>query len=206
MADACLHSAACYIVKMSARPIPAPVSVEDYLAGELASEIKHEYLGGAMHAMSGGSIRHTRIASNAHGSLFGSLRGKTCEAFQSDAKVRIQLLNQTRFYYPDAQVVCDSNPGNAQFQERPVVIVKVLSPSTRRIDLGEKRDAYLTLPSLKVLLLVEADAPHVWAHRRLEDGTFANEVYSGLEAIIPLPEVDASLPLADLYDRVTFED
>ena len=191
---------------MSAHPIPTPVSVEDYLKGELVSGIKHEYLGGAVHAMSGGTSQHALISGNAFGCLFGSLKGKPCRPFGSDAKVRVELPKQTRFYYPDTHVVCDSPPGNALFHVNPVVIVEVLSPSTRRIDLGEKRDAYLTIPSLKVLLLVETEAPHVWAHRRLDDGTFANEVYSGHEAVIPLPEVEASLPLADLYDRVTFED
>jgi len=191
---------------MSARAIPAPISVDDYLAGELVSAVKHEYLGGAVHAMSGGSDQHAQISSNAVGSLFGSLRGKSCRPLNSDALVRIQLPGQTRFYYPDAQVVCDSNPGNAQYQDHPVIVVEVLSPSTRRLDLTEKRDTYLTVPSLRVLLLVETDAPHVWANRRQPDGTFATEIHSGLDAVIPLPEVDTALPLADLYDRITFED
>jgi Uma2 family endonuclease len=78
----------------------------------------------------------------------------------------------------------------------------VLSDSTRRADLGEKRDAYLTIPSLKVLLFVEPEAPAVTLHRRLLEGGFTIESYSGLDAIIPLPEIEAYLSLADLYERV----
>ncbi len=191
---------------MSAHAIPAPLSIDDYLAGELASDVKHEYLGGAVHAMSGGSNQHGEVAANAVVALGAGLRGKPCRALTSDTKIRIDLPNQTRFYYADAFVVCDRTAKHLLYQQHPVVIVEVLSPSTRRIDLTEKRDAYLTIPSLKVLLLVETEAPHVWAHRRQDDGTFSTEVFSGLEAVIPLPEIEAALPLVDLYDRVSFEE
>jgi hypothetical protein len=43
---------------------PAPISVDDYLAGELISEVKHEYLGGEVHAMAGASNRHNKVAMN----------------------------------------------------------------------------------------------------------------------------------------------
>jgi Uma2 family endonuclease len=77
----------------------------------------------------------------------------------------------------------------------------VLSESTRRADLGEKRDTYLTIPSLKVLLLVESEEIAVTVHRRRVEGDFAVEYHAGLEAVIPLPEIEAELPLADLYER-----
>ena len=83
-------------------------------------------------------------------------------------------------------------------------LFEVLSDSTRRADLGEKRDAYLTIPSLKVLLFVETDSPAVTVYRRQPEGGFALEYHSGLEAIIPLPEIAAALPLAELYERVEF--
>ena len=73
-----------------------------------------------------------------------------------------------------------------------------------RADLGEKRDAYLMLPSLKVLLFVEPEKPSVTLHRRKPGGGFVIEHHLGLDAVIPLPEIDASLALADLYDRVEF--
>ena len=65
-------------------------------------------------------------------------------------KVRIQLPSQIRFYYPDVSVICRSNPPNDSFQDEPVLVVEVLSRKTRRIEEGEKKDAYLTIPSLSV--------------------------------------------------------
>jgi Uma2 family endonuclease len=179
------------------------VSVEDYLNGELDSPIKHEYLGGVIYAMAGARNAHNLIASNTLIALGGRLHGKKCRAFNSDTKVRVQLPNQIRFYYPDAQVSCRPNPAGDSFQDEPIVLAEVLSRRTRRIDEGEKKDAYLTIPSLAVYLLIEQDEPAVVVHRRLADG-FVREVYQGLDAIIPLPEIAIDLPLAEIYEGVEF--
>ena len=187
---------------MTALKYPQSVSISDYLAGEEASAEKHEYLGGVVHAMAGGSNRHNAIATNALISLGAALRGKPCRPFNSDTKVRIECPDHTRFYYPDAMVVCTLNPPEDHFQEHPVVVIEVLSEATRRADLGEKRDAYLTISSLKVLMLVDAEEVRVTVHRRRTEGGFAVEVFSGLEAVIPLPEIDAELPLAELFEDV----
>ena len=189
---------------MNALRQPDSITVIDYLAGEEISDMKHEYLGGTVYAMAGATIRHNNIALNCLASLHGKLRGKSCQPFNSDTKVRIEFPDHSRFYYPDAMVVCQSNPDSDHFQTQSVVIIEVLSDSTRRADLGEKRDAYLTIPSLKVLLFVESEAPAITLHRRLLEGGFTIERHSGLDAIVPLPEIEASLSLADLYERVEF--
>ncbi len=189
---------------MTALRHPSLVTVSDYLTGEEGSDVKHEYLGGVVHAMAGGSNRHSAISSNALAALAARLRGKDCRPFNSDAKVRIELPDHTRFYYPDAMVVCHRNPDTDHFQDYPVVVVEVLSESTRRIDLTEKKDAYLTIGTLKELIFIEQDEPRILAYRRKSSGGFDMEEYLGLEAVIPLPEIDAELPLAEVYDRVAF--
>jgi Uma2 family endonuclease len=188
---------------LGVRP-PDFISPNDYLAGEELSETKHEYLGGTVHAMAGASIRHNNIALNCTASLHGKLRGKPCRPQNSDTKIRIEFPDHTRFYYPDAMVVCQSNPDTDHFQTLPVVIIEVLSDSTLRTDLGEKRDAYLTIPSLKVLLFVEPDTPSVTLYRRIPEGGFTTERHAGLDADIPLPEIQTSLSLAELYENVDF--
>lgn len=189
---------------MTALEHPVLITIEDYLAGEETSDVKHEYLGGTVHAMAGATNQHNFIATNSIISLGSQLRGKLCRPLNSDVKVRIEFPDHTRFYYPDALVVCHSNPSTDHFQDQPVVVIEVLSDSTRRTDLGEKRDAYLALPSLKVLLFVEPGKPSVSLHRRKSGGGFAIEYHVGLDAVIPLPEIEASLALAELYDRVEF--
>lgn len=180
-----------------------PISVEDYLAGELVSPIKHEYLGGVVFAMAGARNVHNLIATNALVSLGARLRGQRCRSYNSDTKIRVRLPTHVRFYYPDVSVVCRPNPQTDSFQDEPAVIVEVLSQKTRRIDEGEKKDAYLTIPSLCVYALVEQEMPAVVVFRRTEQG-FVREVHEGLDAVIPLGEIETALPLAEVYDTVEF--
>jgi Uma2 family endonuclease len=188
---------------MSTAPKRSPISVEDYLAGELVSPIKHEYIGGVVYAMAGARNQHNRIASNVLVALGVRLRGKPCQPWNSDTKIRVRLPSHVRFYYPDVSVVCRPNPPEDSFQDDPAVLVEVPSPKTRRIDEGEKKDAYLTIPTLGVYLLVETESPTVVAFRRTEAG-FVREVYQGLDAVIPLPEIEVELPLAEIYAGVAF--
>ena len=187
---------------MTALKQPNSLTIAEYLAGEELGGVKHEYLGGTVHAMAGASNQHNAIAVNALGFLMAKLRGKSCRPFNSDTKVRIEYPDHTRFYYPDVMVVCHPNPRTDHFQDQPVVVIEVLSDSTRRTDLGEKRDAYLTISSLKVLIFVEPDSHEVIVHRRRSEGGFAVEAYGDLNEIIHLPEIDANLSLAELYEQV----
>ncbi|MCI0377015.1 MAG: Uma2 family endonuclease [Gemmataceae bacterium] len=179
------------------------VSVEDYLAGELASPIKHEYLGGVVYAMAGARNVHNLIASNTLVALGVRLRGKRCRPYNSDTKIRVRLPNQIRFYYPEVSVICRPNPPGDTFQDEPAALFEVLSRRTRRIDEGEKKDAYLTIPSLSLYVLIEPDTPAVVAYRRTEQG-FVREVYQGIDAVLPLSEIEIELPLAEVYDGVEF--
>src|SRR5437016_2558632 len=121
---------------MTAVPKIELLSIEDYLEGELRSLVKHEYLGGTVYAMAGARNVHNDVATNLLIALGSQLRGRPCRALNSDTKVRLRLPTQTRFYYPDAMVVCRSNPPTDTFQDNPVVIAEVMSETTRRIDEG----------------------------------------------------------------------
>lgn len=179
------------------------ISVADYLAGELVSPIKHEYVGGVVYAMAGGRVSHQVIATNITTAIGYRLRGKRCQAFNSDMKVRVPPPPRERFYYPDASIVCRSNPPEDSYQDEPVVIFEVLSKKTERIDKGEKLDAYQSLPSLAVYALVEQESALMTIYRRQGSG-FVPERYDGLSAIVPLPEVEIELPLSEVYERVDF--
>jgi Uma2 family endonuclease len=177
--------------------------VEDYLADELKSTVKHEYLGGVVYAMAGGRNVHNLIASNTLVALGSRLRGRPCWPFNSDTKIRICLPGQVRFYYPDVSVICRPNPQTDSFQDEPAVLFEVLSHPTRRIDEGEKKDAYLEIPSLVAYVLIEQDAPATVVFRRTAQGV-RREVYQGLNAVLPLPEIEIELPLMEIYDGVEF--
>lgn len=76
------------------------------------------------------------------------------------------------------------------------MIIEVISESTRRVDEFEKRDAYLSINSLSVYILLEPVTAAALVYRRIDHG-FAKENYAGIDAIIPLPEIGCGLNLAE---------
>ena len=108
------------------------VSVEEYLAKEKLSPLKREYRDGVVYAMAGARNRDNRIAGNSFGVLYSRLRGHPCQPCNSDTKIRIRQRSGTRFYYPGLSIVCQQNPPDETFQDAPVVVLEVSSPSTRR--------------------------------------------------------------------------
>ena len=179
------------------------VTVDEYLAGELRSKMKHEYTGGYVYARAGATAVHNTIAVAFVSQMYNALRGKPCRPFNSDMKVRVRMASHTRFYYPDGMVVCELNPPREVFQDRPVILAEVISEATRRIDEGEKRDAYLAIPELRAYLLIESSSPRVIADHRTDSG-FVSMRYEGLDATIPLDAIGTQLVLRELYENVDF--
>ena len=179
------------------------ISIDDYLSGELVAHDKHEYVAGLVYAMVGGTNVHNSIASRVLIQLGSQLKGKRCQALNSDSKIRIRQSHHTRFYYPDVSVVCRPNPQQDTFHDEPVVVVEVLSRGTRRIDEGEKREAYLSIPSLTTYILLEQDSAAAAVYRRSENG-FEKQVFSGLNETIAVPEIQAQLSFAAVYEGIEF--
>lgn len=189
---------------MNTGSLQPPVSVADYLVGEQDAQRRHEYVEGFIYMLAGATNAHNRIATNATGSLYAQLRGNPCQVFNSDTKIRVQTSTGTRFYYPDAMVACRQNPDSDTFQDDPVVIVEVLSQNTRRTDENEKKDTYCSIASVRVYLLVEQSSATVTVLRRTDAG-FVTEHLTGLDAVIPLPEIGVALPCQELYENVDFQ-
>lgn len=175
------------------------ISVGEYLDGELQCDIKHEYIDGSVYAMSGASRNHDRIAGNVYGELHSRLRGQPCEPFTSDLKVKVG----NHFFYPDAMVVCDDPQPHEYFTESPVLVVEVLSKSTRRIDETLKRRLYQSLSSLQEYVLIEQDIVDVEVCRRSE-GWVSNHYFLGDE--VCFESLNATLSVAEIYDRVDNDD
>lgn len=178
------------------------ISREDYLQGELASEIRHEYVAGNVYAMSGGTLDHQRIAGNFMRIAGNQLAGKLSFPTGSDFKLKVPLGgSEEAFYYPDGMIIRVPVPGNALFTDSPSVIPEVLSPTTRRNDEVQKFRDYLTIPTLETHILAETESHFLTLHRR--DGAgFRRETLSGPDAILDLPEAGISVLLTELYRGV----
>ena len=180
-------------------------TLAEYLAFERDSEGKHEYLNGRIYAMSGGSPNHARIAVNLIRELATQLRGRPCEAFGSDMRIRIP--ESGLHTYPDASAVC----GEPRFVRdvldhllNPSLIVEVLSKSTAAYDRGEKFEHYRKIPTLEEYVLFEQDRAR--AEHYVRDGVSGDRwgltVLRGLDATLPLPSIGCVLALRDVYERV----
>jgi Uma2 family endonuclease len=175
------------------------LSVEDYLEGELFSEIRHEYVGGHVYAMAGASDDHNRISGNIFSILHERLRGKRCEAFMVDMKLKIP--GGSAFYYPDVLVACDPSDNAKYFREQPTVVFEVLSHETSQADQREKWYAYALVPSLKVYVIVSQEKCEATVLRRGRPGPWAPEVITGKAAALKLPEIKIEIPFARIYER-----
>jgi len=171
------------------------ISEEDYLAGELTCEIKHEYIDGYVYAMAGASRNHERIAGNIFGELRNFLKNKPCEPFSSDLKIKAG----SRFFYPDVMVVCDEQSQQDYYTDSPVIVVEVLSKASRRVDETTKRIAYQSIPSLKEYVLIEQDFVDVEVCRRSE-GWVSNHYFMGDSVLFD--SIGLTLTVEEIYARV----
>ncbi len=184
---------------MSPLPRNVPfISVEDYLDGELRSEVRHEYIDGQVYAMGGASRAHGQIVNALAFALTPAARKKACQLFTSDMKVRLTIAGKPVFYYPDLVVVCDPADREPYFVSRPCLIVEVLSESTERIDRREKFLSYQTLPSLQAYWLVAQDACRVEVFRRNND--WQPECFVSGE--IPVDCLDTAISVDMIYQDI----
>src|ERR1051325_9180133 len=125
---------------ISARPARHHYSYDEYLAYERDSGMKHEYDGGEIIAMAGGSRRHNALVSRISAALENA-RKPGCGACQSDQRIRVLATGKAT--YPDASMVCGpiegdpADPTGATITN-PMLIIEVLSPSTEQADRGDK--------------------------------------------------------------------
>ncbi|HEX6642234.1 MAG TPA: Uma2 family endonuclease [Thermoanaerobaculia bacterium] len=170
---------------------------EEYLALEHDSETKHEFDGGEILAMAGGTARHSALALNV-GAALHSTRPAGCTTFQSD--LRIRILATGRATYPDVSMVCGPIEYDSADPERttivnPTLIVEVLSVTTEKLDRGDKWRDYQLLPSLQEYILVSQD-PRIEVFRRSPAGIW--EYRDAREGVVTLM-TGATLDLAALY-------
>lgn len=174
------------------------MSVEEYLACEQKSSIRHEYVNGYSYAFAGASQSHSRIAGNIFAAFWTLAQGKPCRVHQNDMKLRTE---DSVFYYPDVMAICNKPEPDPFFETDPCVLVEVLSPSTKNTDLREKLTAYKSLPSVQTYLIVEAERLAVRRFWVDETRRWNQEDLTG-DGDIPLPCLGGVLTLPQIYRGV----
>jgi Uma2 family endonuclease len=185
-------------------PSPDFMTEREYLDLERKSEERTEYIAGRIFVMSGASRRHNLIAGNVHGLLWAQLRGRACEAYMADMRVKVALM---RLYtYPAIVAVC----GEPRFEDaqgdtllNPAVIVEVLSESTEAYDRGEKFAYYRRLESLREYVFVAQNRVRIEHYRREGEQWVLSEI-SDEAGTLDLPSIDCRLSVGAVYEKVDF--
>lgn len=191
---------------MSSLPIQTKWTVDEYLAMEEESEIRHEFINGQIYAMAGASRNHILIAHMISSGLLVQTQNRDCEIFPSEMRVQVASL---QYFYPDISVVC----GHEQYTDEkqttllnPTVLIEVLSPSTEARDHREKLFHYRSIPSVQEYWMF---AQHqIFAERFLrKDGdVWEYRTWNDAADVVDFPTIGCTLALHDAYSRVDFDE
>lgn len=178
-------------------------SVEEYLALEASSDTRHEYVGGQIYAMTGGSLRHNRICLNLVQILLPQLEGTPCQMFMND--VRLRVARENAYYYPDLMVICDGKiAGNDLEVDDAKLVVEITSPSSEGIDRREKRIAYHKLPGLQEYVVIAQDTRSVEIYRP-QSGELGRWHSYEFGDDVEFASLNLQFPLLDLYRGTDLE-
>lgn len=178
------------------------ISVEEYLQGELVSDIRHEYSNGDVYAMAGVKRAHDTITTNLIAGLHAHLRGTPCRVHSGEMKVRVQTAHQDHFFYPDLHVTCSPSDRHEHYNAEPRLIVEVLSDATERYDRAEKFHHYRQLASLQEYVLIAQDTQRVECYRR--DAQWDLQLF-GQDQVVELVSIGLRISIGDIYEGVVFE-
>jgi Uma2 family endonuclease len=188
------------VPNMIANRQPAYITLEEYLAAEASSEIKHEYQDGYVYAMAGASDAHVTIAGNLFAIIRNHLRGGGCRVYMSD--MRVNLATRKSYYYPDVMVTC--NPLDRElthYKQHPCLIIEVLSTSTEAFDRGDKFTDYQQIESLQEYVLVSQTRQRVDYFQRSSQGLWVLQSYY-LGDILQLTSINCSIPVVGIFEDV----
>jgi Uma2 family endonuclease len=174
------------------------LSVEEYLEFEKHCEGRHEYIDGAIYAITGPSKNHELIAGNLFAAIHVHLRGGPCRAYIANFKVRLKIAQKDLFYYPDLMVGCNQGDVDTYYLNYPKLVVEVLSPSTESIDRREKFFSYKQIETVEEYVLVAQRIPQITIYRRAQN--WVPQVLAGSDAIAVFESIGLSLPLTQVYE------
>jgi Uma2 family endonuclease len=158
-------------------PCPPRMTAEEFLAWAAEREFRGELVAGEVVAMAAERLSHARLKARTLRALEDAVRaqGLPCEALPDGVAVPV---SEDFVFEPDALLRCgDALPGDAVKVVDPLLVVEIVSPSTRRTDTGTKLAGYFRLASLRHYLIVDGAARTVIHHARATaDGAIATRI------------------------------
>ncbi len=182
---------------VTARDNFQPLTPQEYFAWEEKELEKYEYIDGQVHAMSGGSVNHGRIAIRFTAMFDTHLEGSSRITGNSDIKVNIAETNN--YIYPDASVTCDvRDKSTPNYFTYPCLIVEVLSNSTEAYDRGSKFRMYRNNPVLQDYLLVNSTRIEMDLYHKKDTGEWIIVNYKEGDTV-ELKSISLNFPIEQVY-------
>jgi len=175
------------------------LTVEEYFRYDESSPIRHEYVSGELYAMTGATSRHNTITMNVATRLFAAAGDGPCRVYVNEMRLEVAA---DKYYYPDVLVICGPIGELDVVARDPCVVVEVTSPSTGRIDRGEKLAAYKQVVVLRAYLIVDHRRRRVDRYWRDAPGDEWRREEIVTEGRLTVPCLDVELTLDEIYRRV----
>lgn len=182
------------------------ISSADYLTRELLANEKHEYLNGLVYPvnMAGAGDAHVKISLNAAALIKTHLRSSGCSTYISDMRVKVDAKDKA-WFYPDVMVTCDSEDrARDTIKHSPILIIEVLSPSTRDYDRGDKFAVYRQLASLQEYVLIDPNGYLVEIFRLNAAKRWELFTYEGADTVVEFSSIRYYCVLHNLYEDIVF--
>ena len=179
---------------------------EEYLAIEISSETRHEYINGEIIPMTGGTPEHNEIASILNAILRINLRGKPYSIFIADQ--RLWIPEKKLYTYPDVMIVerpIQLQIGRKDTVTNPIFIAAILSQSTKNYDKDEKFSAYRTISSFQEYLLIDQYSQHIEHYSKSGFNQWIFREYNNAEDYINLTSTNCKISLLEVYDDIEFK-
>ncbi len=179
---------------------------EEYLELEKNAEYKHEYRNGEIIPMTGGTTNHNKIAVNFSFYFKLAKRGENYEIFIGD--VRLWVEDYQLYTYPDVMVIAGEiiyHGTGTTTVTNPLLIVEVLSKSTKDYDRGDKFKYYRSIPSLREYIMVDQYGFHIEQFAKNSEGKWVLTEYDSEAVELQLESIDFQIGLKDIYEGVNFD-
>jgi len=179
---------------------------EEYLELEETAENKSEYLDGRIVPMAGASLNHNRLILNFCLYLKPALRGQGYEVFMSD--VRLWIPRYRVYTYPDVMVIQGEpvlHENRNDTVTNPLMIVEVLSKSTKNYDQGDKFDYYRSIPEFREYVLIDQYKVNVKHFAKTSEGKWLLTEYESAETVLSLSALEFQIQLSEIYEGIKFE-
>ena len=170
----------------------------DYVALELTSPSKHEFLDGEIYAMAGGSAEHAALAAQVIRILGNAIGDRPWRVHTSDLRIYVESVGLATF--PDGSVICgplrEHGPSPRETALNPMILVEVTSDSSEEYDTGTKLEYYRTIPGLREYIIVAHRERRITVHMRADD----TEPWTTISGdCAPIASLGAELSVDEIY-------